>query len=53
MKNWMIENFSKMKNGRNISMIEFQKRVFESFNDWLLKGSMIDIFHFSFFIFEV
>ena len=35
-----------------ISMIEIEKLVFEVFNDWLLNISIIDIFHFSFFIFE-
>ena len=55
MKDWKNEWLNIFKNQSLniwISMIEIEKPVFEVFNDWFLNCSIIDIFHFSFFIFE-
>ena len=49
---WMIEIVWILKHDNIMSMIELQKMIFQSFNDWFLSLSMIEMFHllFSFFL---
>ena len=52
-KNEWLTDFKNWKTDSGKSMIDFEKLIFENFNDWLLTCSMIDFFLFSFLIFEI